>query len=58
MKNSSLVLTICGGLILMFAGFGLMFGGLMGALIAIPVALVLALPITGIVLLATKGKDK
>ena len=42
----------------MFAGFGLMFGGLMGAIVATFIALILSLPIMGIVLVVGKGKKE
>lgn len=58
MEKLGLALMLCGGLILTFAGFGLMFGGLMGAIVAIPIALILSIPIMGVVLFLGKGKKE
>lgn len=58
MEKLGLALMICGGLILTFAGFGLMFGGVMGAIVATFIALILSLPIMGIVLVVGKGKKE
>ena len=58
MEKLGLALMICGGLILTFAGFGLMFGGVMGAIVATLIALILSLPIMGIVLVVGKGKKE
>lgn len=58
MEKLGLALMICGGLILTFAGFGLMFGGVVGAIVATFIALILSLPIMGIVLVVGKGKKE
>lgn len=56
MKNLGLALILYGALIFMAAGFGLMFGGFLGVIILVPIAMLAGLPLMGIILYF--GKDK
>jgi hypothetical protein len=58
MKNLGLAILAYSALIFMAAGFGLMFGGFLGVIILVPLAMIMGLPLIGIILYFGKEKKE